>query len=240
MSRASGTANLPAFHLACIHTSSKGYRRKLNLVYLIECTHKVNVNVGLEYSFLFLFSLVSNMHKLRLLYAENKKLKPPKVFYDYSIGKKSIDISFKVTKTSVFADPDRSRNKSCFGLWMMDVVEFFGRIKGNPTYFEFQVSPFNQFFELEIIKPMARVNLNYKGNMIHKATISKDKKSWSATMKIPLSSLPSNKKVPENLIIEGNFFALLGKPFNRFFHSAFMPKSTRTPKFHKPKYFRPL
>jgi len=181
------------------------------------------------------------MKKLSLIYSENKRLKPPSVFYKYSQSENFLTIQYRITNSPIFADQYRPKNRSCFGLWMMDVVEFFGRLKGNPTYYEFQVSPYGQFFELEVIEPVKRIDLDYKGELKKSASISKNKTSWNAKMIIPIESLMGNRiESFSKPIIEGNFFAILSKPFNRFYFSAFLPKIKKNPNFHQPKYFKKL
>jgi hypothetical protein len=180
------------------------------------------------------------MKELKLVYSEKCSSKPPKVYYEYDLSSKFLTIKWAVENSPIFADPHRPTTPKAFALWMMDVVEFFGRIKGNKTYYEFQVSPYGQFFDLEIIKPMKKINLRYDGGMIHQAKTFGNRR-WSATMRIPITKLSSetNKRL-KSLKVEGNFFAILGEPFKRFHFSAFLPKSKKAPKFHQPKYFKNL
>lgn len=187
-----------------------------------------------------------NMTKLNCLYQDNLKMKAPTVSYDYEVTKKSLILVFKVKGTEkVFGESYRPKDKPAFALWEMDVVEFFGRYKDQQSYFEFQVSPYGQFFELEILEPRKKINLEYKSGITKKVKLAANKKDWEAKIEIPLLSLTHDKTDVKNEVpILGNFFAILGQPMNRFYFSSFLPVNIHSetgekvkPDFHQPKYF---
>ena len=180
------------------------------------------------------------MSKLNIIYTQNKNIPKPIVSYKYSLTKTDLAIHFTVETESIFADPDFPKHKSCWGLWNMDVVEFFGTLEGNPHYYEFQVAPYNQYCELEIIKPHTELNLSYKSNFTHEVKIHFDHRGWEATITIPLKSLAGNILLSSTPKIRGNFFAILGFPGKRFYFSAFLPETKLSPNFHQPEYFRVL
>lgn len=178
------------------------------------------------------------MHSMPLIFSEKKTLFKPSVFFSYKIGKTKMVIDFLVKNSPIFAEPWRIKNKKSFALWEMDVVEFFGSFKGGSTYYEFQVSPYGQYFDLEIIEPRKKINLEYQSKMKPSAKIL-SLTSWKATMQIPLNNLKSKKTFSENSLY-GNFFACLGRPFERFYFSAYLPKNKKRPDFHQPAFFRKL
>ena len=115
-----------------------------------------------------------------------------------------------------------------------DVVELFVTFSATGfPYYEFEVSPYNQTFQVRIVSARQHqegVDLGLKST----ATISPG--SWTAELKIPLKPLGWDGK-PEN--IRGNFYSVLGQPPKRSFRSAFLPRAAKAD-FHQPKYFQPL
>ncbi len=180
------------------------------------------------------------MSNLNIMYTQNRDIPKPSVSYEYSVTTTTLAIHFTVETESIFADPDFPKHKSCWGLWNMDVVEFYGTLDGNPHYYEFQVTPYNQYCELEIIKPHTELNLSYKSNFTHEAKIHSDNRSWDATLTILLKSLSGNLLLSETRKICGNFFAILGFPGKRFYFSAFLPETKTSPNFHQPEFFKVL
>jgi hypothetical protein len=117
--------------------------------------------------------------------------------------------------------------------YMFDVVELFVTFSetGFP-YFEFEVSPLNQTFQVRIPgggKP------NQEGvdlGLVSSATLVPG--GWTAELKIPLKPLGWDGDPTK---IRGNFYSILGKP--QSFWSSFLPKA-RKANFHQPKFFQPL
>jgi hypothetical protein len=117
--------------------------------------------------------------------------------------------------------------------YMFDVVELFVTFSetGFP-YFEFEVSPFNQTYQVRIPgggKPRQEgVDLG----LVSSATLMPG--GWTAELKVPLKSLGWDGDPTK---IRGNFYSILGKP--QSFWSSFLPKA-RKANFHQPKFFQPL
>jgi hypothetical protein len=117
--------------------------------------------------------------------------------------------------------------------YMFDVVELFVTFSdtGFP-YYEFEVSPYNQTFQVKIVTHTER----YEGvelGLVSSATFVPG--GWSAEMKIPLKSLGWDGDPGK---IRGNLYSVLErKP--RSYWSSFLPKAEK-PDFHQPKFFKPL
>jgi len=117
--------------------------------------------------------------------------------------------------------------------YMFDVVELFVTFSetGFP-YFEFEVSPYNQTFQVRIVSRTRRqegVDLGLTSS----ATLRPG--GWSAEMKVPLTALGWDGDPAK---IRGNFYAVLQRT-PRSYWSSFLPKAAK-PNFHQPQYFRPL
>lgn len=179
------------------------------------------------------------MERMTLVYAENRRLPPPEVAYRYAIDNRVISIEYEAKGSPIFGEPWRPRTKPAYALWMMDVAEFFGRRVGNRSYFEFQVSPYNQYFEQEVIRFGREIDLDYRSGFRHRASIASRRTGcWRASMRIPLNALSSRGGDAEE--IEGNFFAILGRPLNRFYFSAFLKPWKKMSTFHQADRFRVL
>jgi hypothetical protein len=117
--------------------------------------------------------------------------------------------------------------------YMFDVVELFVTFSetGFP-YYEFEVSPFNQTFQVRIVSRA----LHQEGvdlGLVSSATIGPG--GWTAELRIPLKSLGWDGDPKE---IRGNFYSTLERA-PRSFWSSFLPKA-KTANFHQPQFFQPL
>ena len=115
-----------------------------------------------------------------------------------------------------------------------DVVELFVTFSetGFP-YYEFEVSPYNQTFQVRIVSAKQHqegVDLGLT------STAAISPAGWTAELKIPLTPLgwDGNRKN-----IRGNLYSVLGQTHKRSFWSAFLPRATEA-NFHQPQYFQPL
>ena len=116
--------------------------------------------------------------------------------------------------------------------YMFDVVELFVTFSetGFP-YYEFEVSPFNQTFQVRIVSHA----LHQEGvdlGLMSSATIAPH--GWTAELKIPLKALGWDGD-PQK--IRGNFYSILGT--HQSFWSSFLPRA-KTANFHQPQFFQPL
>ena len=117
--------------------------------------------------------------------------------------------------------------------YMFDVVELFVTFSdtGFP-YFEFEVSPYNQTFQVKIVSHTQPFQEGVDLGLISSATIRKG--GWTAELRVPLKPLGWDGDPTK---IRGNFYSILGKP--QSFWSSFLPKA-KTANFHQPKFFQPL
>jgi hypothetical protein len=118
--------------------------------------------------------------------------------------------------------------------YMFDVVELFVTFSesGFP-YYEFEVSPYNQTFQVRILSARQHQEGVDLG-LISTAAISQG--GWTAELKIPLKPLGWDGNAGK---IRGNLYSVLGPGQKRSYWSVFLPK-TEKPNFHQPQYFRPL
>jgi hypothetical protein len=117
--------------------------------------------------------------------------------------------------------------------YQFDVVELFVTFSdtGFP-YFEFEVSPFNQTFQVRI----ASAKQHHEGvDLGLTSTAAIVPGGWTADLRIPLKALSWDGDPGK---IRGNFYATLGRG-QRSYWSAFLPKAVRA-NFHQPEYFMPL
>jgi hypothetical protein len=118
--------------------------------------------------------------------------------------------------------------------YMFDVVEMFVTVSetGFP-YYEFEVSPFNQTFQVKIVKgkPFQEgVDLG----LVSSTSIVPG--GWTAEMKVRLTPLGWDGDPGR---IRGNLYAILERAPKRSFWSSFLPKAKKA-NFHQPRFFRPL
>lgn len=117
--------------------------------------------------------------------------------------------------------------------YQFDVVELFVTFsKTGFPYFEFEVSPFNQTFQVRI---ESRKEHHEGVELGLTSTAAIVPGGWSAALKIPLKTLGWDGD-PDK--IRGNFYATLGQG-PRSYWSTFLPKAAK-PNFHQPEYFMPL
>ncbi len=147
---------------------------------------------------------------------------------------------YRVKNPPMHVNEELSEVEPQWGLWEWDVVELFialGRNEaGEPLpYFEFQLSPLNQYLELKILQPRKEIDRSVRTGVSRKV-IRADSEEWLSELRVPLRRLGWNGD-PLNLI--GNAFAILGSGEGKSFWSAFLPKQ-RQPDFHLPEFFRPI
>jgi hypothetical protein len=156
----------------------------------------------------------------------------------------ALSASFHVWGGGSYVNPALSSSPRPWDLWKFDVVELFIGAVSEPgqipeSYFEFQVSPLDQGFELKILEPRKRYDEKFKSHYSHSARkISDDE--WVGELRIPLGIFEQGGSWdgrPETLV--GNAFSILGGPHKRAYWSLYLPKQ-QVPDFHLPQYFRPL
>ena len=117
--------------------------------------------------------------------------------------------------------------------YMFDVVELFVAFSetGFP-YYEFEVSPFNQTFQVRIVSH-AQHQEGVDLGLVSSAAIAPG--GWTAELKIPLKPLGWDGNPRK---IRGNFYSTL-ESAPRSYWSSFLPKA-KTANFHQPQFFRSL
>jgi hypothetical protein len=119
--------------------------------------------------------------------------------------------------------------------YMFDVVELFVTFSetGYP-YFEFEVSPYNQTFQVRILthaQHQEGVDLG-----LASTAIIRPGSGWSAELKIPLKPLGWDGDPKK---IRGNFYSVLGRGSKRSYWSTFLPRAKKAD-FHQPQFFQAL
>jgi hypothetical protein len=117
--------------------------------------------------------------------------------------------------------------------YMFDVVELFVTFSesGFP-YYEFEVSPYNQTFQVRIISHTQPFQEGVDLGLASTATLVPG--GWTAELRVPLRPLGWDGNPGK---IRGNLYSILGIPQN--FWSSFLPKA-RKANFHQPQFFQPL
>jgi hypothetical protein len=115
-----------------------------------------------------------------------------------------------------------------------DVVELFVTFSetGFP-YYEFEVSPYNEKFQVRIVSRTQPRQEGVDLGLVSTATILS--RGWTAELKIPLKPLGWDGDPRK---IRGNFYSILGRA-PRSYWSSFLPQAKK-PDFHQPQFFQPL
>jgi hypothetical protein len=149
-----------------------------------------------------------------------------------SLADDTLGVSYSVTAPSLNARKVLGPQQHPYDF---DVVELFVTFSetGFP-YFEFEVSPFNQTFQVRIPGQGQPFQEGVDLGLVSTATIRPG--GWTAELKIPLKPLGWDGD-PRN--IRGNFYSILGRGSTRSYWSTFLPKA-RKPNFHQPQFFQSL
>jgi hypothetical protein len=172
---------------------------------------------------------------LRLVYPAHSALKNP-VSVWFTLDGNSLHVVFEVRTAEINAKAHLDVNEYPF---QRDVVEVFVSVSGAPTnnfpYYEFELSPYNQAFQVKVpgAKQRFQEGIQVSG---FEHTVSRLAGRWVGTMTIPLNAMGWDGDTTK---LVGNAYAILGKSPHRSFWSLFLPVQTR-PNFHHPEFFRPL
>jgi hypothetical protein len=117
--------------------------------------------------------------------------------------------------------------------YMFDAVELFVTFSetGFP-YYEFEVSPYNQTFQVRILSH-AQHQEGVDLGLLSTTTIRPQ--GWTAELKIPLKPLGWDGDPRK---IRGNFYSIL-EHAPRSYWSSFLPRA-KAANFHQPQFFQPL
>jgi hypothetical protein len=115
-----------------------------------------------------------------------------------------------------------------------DVVELFVTFSDSGfPYYEFEVSPYNQIFQVKIVSHTQPFQEGVDLGLVSSAALHKG--GWTAELKVPLKPLGWDGD-PKN--IRGNFYSILERVPQSYW-SSFLPKAKK-PNFHQPQFFQPL
>jgi len=118
--------------------------------------------------------------------------------------------------------------------YQFDVVELFVTFSDSGfPYYEFEVSPYNQTFQVKIVSTKDHQEGVDLGSTSTAAMVTG---GWNAELAIPLKPLGWDGDPSK---ISGNLFSILGQWRARGYWSAFLPKAAKA-NFHQPQYFKPL
>ena len=119
--------------------------------------------------------------------------------------------------------------------YMFDVVEMFVTFSDSGfPYFEFEVSPFNQTFQVRIPGQGQPFQEGVDLGLMSTAALRPG--GWNAELKIPLKPLGWDGDPKK---IRGNFYSILERAPKRSFWSSFLPKAAKA-NFHQPQFFQGL
>ena len=160
---------------------------------------------------------------------------PSPVQVELALEGKLLVANFDVVCAHIFAKKELARNEHPYEF---DVVELFVTSSNSPAsdpYYEFEVSPYNQALQVNVIEPRREFYFGVKNGFQHSARITP--RGWQAEMRIPLETL--GYKGSGQLSLHGNAYAILGEGSERLYWSLFeLPPGK--PDFHIPSAFRPL
>lgn len=162
------------------------------------------------------------------------ELLPVPVVVSFIRDRATLRAHFEIKATTVNARPQLSRNEYPYDY---DVVEVFvsNARSGSSTYYEFEVSPYNQALQVNGMSPRLEYYFGVRDGFAHTATLTAG--GWAVDMFIPLTSIGWHDGQPLELI--GNAYAALGAGDARAYWSLFeLPPGQ--PDFHIPGAFRPL
>jgi hypothetical protein len=156
----------------------------------------------------------------------------------FELAGSSFRARFEVSGSELNVNRELATGASQWGLWDWDVVELFMTARGSAArlpYYEFQVSPLGQYFELEVLEPRVRTNRSFVSGFRHEAEVL-GPDSWRATLEIPLATLGWDGQ-PASLA--GGAFAMTGAKGRRAYWALNLPAQEK-PDFHLPGFFRPF
>lgn len=174
--------------------------------------------------------------RLTLAYPAQSDLAAP-VQVAFALEDKVLHARFEVRTPEINAKEQFAAGEYPF---QFDVVEIFvsvaglGKPAGPFPYFEFELSPFDQTFEVRIDSLKKPFHEGIDLGLRH--LVTKFDGGWIGEMWIPLDRLGWDGH-PEKIV--GNAYAILGPHGRRSFWSLTLPP-LKKPNFHQPKYFRTL
>jgi len=118
--------------------------------------------------------------------------------------------------------------------YQFDVVELFVTFSDSGfPYYEFEVSPYNQTFQVRIVSAKQHQEGVDLGSTSTAAVVTG---GWNVELKVPLKPLGWDSNPAKT---SGNLYSILGQGRARSYWSVFLPKAAKA-NFHQPQYFKPL
>lgn len=171
---------------------------------------------------------------LTLAYPDHSTLNSP-VTVQLSLEGKTLWADFTVKTPEIYAKPLLGPKEYPY---QKDVVEVFVSVAGMDSehlpYYEFELSPYDQTFEVKINDPHKRFIEGVHMGLLH--SVKRSSMGWTARMGIPLANLHWDGN-PAKII--GNAYSVLGQSPERSYWSLFLPREAK-PNFHRPEFFQPL
>lgn len=176
----------------------------------------------------------SSSKVLSLVYPQTSQLQEP-FRVSFTLEKGVLKAHFEVKTAALFA-------KEVFGPedfpYQFDVTELFlsfgGGGENNYPYFEFEVSPYNQTYQVRVREKGKPVEERLELCLQSQAKIVKG--GWTSDFSIPLMPLGWNGNVES---IVGNAYGIAGQKPNRSYWGLTLPREEK-PNFHKPEFFQKL
>lgn len=176
----------------------------------------------------------ASVQTLTLAYPDKSELNSP-VTVQFSLEGKTLWADFTVKTPQINALPKLGPNQYPY---QKDVVEVFVSVAGMESehlpYYEFELSPYDQTFEVQINNPHKRFIEGVHMGIQH--SVQRTATGWTARLGIPLEKLHWDGN-PAKII--GNAFSVLGTSPDRSYWSLYLPREAK-PNFHRPEFFQPL
>lgn len=155
-----------------------------------------------------------------------ERLENESVTVHFSVDHSQLLAKFEVKTTGLYGKEKFSRGDYPF---QYDVVEAFVSVDGGLPYYELELTPFGQTFEVKILHPRKPFINGLKLGL--EQSVERRADGWTAELRIPLDRLGWKGGK-----ITGNAFAILGKKPSRRFYSLALPAQEK-PRFHLPEHF---
>lgn len=137
----------------------------------------------------------------------------------------------------LYLKPAPDNKKETYELWNWDVAEVFlgSDFKDIKRYKEFEVSPQNEWIDLDVNlhNPHHEEGWVWNSGFEHVVSIDRDKHVWYTAMKIPMTAIDSRRGAAGNTF-RMNLFLSQGPP-TRHRELAWQPPMSET--FHTPEHF---
>ena len=179
-------------------------------------------------------NLTSATQNLHLVYPAKSLLRNP-VDVTFTLDHNLLKAHFNVRTKQINAKDPLAANEYPY---QHDVVELFVSVAGpqgdHMPYYEFEVSPKDQSFQVKILDLKKPFQDNVQMGLEHAA--HRTPTGWSADLNIPLENLNWDGRASQ---IIGNAYAIQGTSPNRSYCGLTLPTEVK-PNFHKPQFFKPL